>query len=901
MSLRTHNPETASILSARTPTIATTRNTQVFTLDTFSSKDFIVKDFIEALSESANPQRRSGQAQGTSQGQQASQAFDPKPLIRTFEHALSRLKTLNEELEARENELSGSVRRAEGQHNGNIKSRERDLEKAIENFNRLERTLDGNSDDTGGNAAMRIGERLEELDKQRQRAQDAKFVLACWVEVSERGDLSTLEDVRRMGGADGKVRSAHIARQLLRISQRLDPGTNRGSNVNGELSPNGTASVHFANGVNGTSHLNASHSPTPSGSFRGKKSGEKQPREIIEKFLEMLEKDLLKSFDDFYRRQNFDGMRECATALRDFSDGNSVISLFVNQHQFFIDRSQLVTEELTTDTDVWDRLADPDTEPPGVEPSLQGLLDEVKMVTQEESYILKRAFPYYEEVLARFVQRVFQQSIQQRLEMVINKADNISSLAFLRSLQASRSYIAGLVEDLKQHGLTEHPEPASSAISAVLDQQIEELFVPYFTGSSYIEREKRNLGELYEGLLFKFTMYHSRRRKTGGITNTYLARGKEMMSSVRENYIDRLNHMDLPSGQKAIMLRLAGLHDKDHTSSAVAGKQEVEVTDEDGQLSLPFTKRMLKWLAEGVGRGLELAGSANETPREVRELLNLLIANMGEIYLETALDAANDAAVAAESNTRTEPDLNFVADMKSAIHVLHLMLSTIQMLLLPLAASNLTIRRELEKHTQVFQERMETKIDNTLQKTLDVALAWTSKLLAAQKKTDFRPRDDGTNLPLDQLQTPTCQSILTFLGRLHSRARGALTGRVLESFSLELAIGVRTLLLQHFKSYTISLAGGLVVSKDVTRYIEMFRSWELPTSFEPSLEVLTEIASIFVIGPEALRDRLRNVGATASGAAGGALAGVEKGDLRPYVLRREDSGSVGVGAVLSGL
>jgi hypothetical protein len=48
-----------------------------FTLDNFSSKDFIVKEFIETLSNSAVPiNRRSGPAQ---------QAFDPKPLIRTFE------------------------------------------------------------------------------------------------------------------------------------------------------------------------------------------------------------------------------------------------------------------------------------------------------------------------------------------------------------------------------------------------------------------------------------------------------------------------------------------------------------------------------------------------------------------------------------------------------------------------------------------------------------------------------------------------------------------------------------------------------------------------------------------------------------------------------------------------
>lgn len=48
-----------------------------FTLENFSIKDFIVRDFVEDLAESAVPvNRRSGPAH---------QAFDPKPLIRTFE------------------------------------------------------------------------------------------------------------------------------------------------------------------------------------------------------------------------------------------------------------------------------------------------------------------------------------------------------------------------------------------------------------------------------------------------------------------------------------------------------------------------------------------------------------------------------------------------------------------------------------------------------------------------------------------------------------------------------------------------------------------------------------------------------------------------------------------------
>ena len=48
-----------------------------FTLDNFSNKDFIVRNFVDDLADDAVPvNRRSGPGY---------QAFDPKPLIRTFE------------------------------------------------------------------------------------------------------------------------------------------------------------------------------------------------------------------------------------------------------------------------------------------------------------------------------------------------------------------------------------------------------------------------------------------------------------------------------------------------------------------------------------------------------------------------------------------------------------------------------------------------------------------------------------------------------------------------------------------------------------------------------------------------------------------------------------------------
>jgi hypothetical protein len=452
-----------------------------FSLDTFSSRDFVVKDFVEALSDNAvPPNRRSGPSNQPG-------AFDPKPLIRSFEHALKRMSDLSGDLESKENELSAAVRRAEAQHNQNVQVLGKKLDQTIDSFHHLDSSLNGDDYEGNGNTVLKTGEKLEELDRQRTRAQDAKFIIQCWMEVSERGELLQLEDIRRSGDRDAKIRCARIARILTKISQRLDPES--WTNVNGAAKH--TSNADAMNGVNGD-----------------RKRPHRNTRELIEKFSETLEKDLLRSFQEYYRRANFEGMRDCANVLYDFSGGASVVGLFVNQHQFFIERSQLITEEVNGDANTWERLADPDADPPGVESSLQSLIDEVKVVVQEESVIIKRAFPFAEEVLGKFLQRVFQQSIQQRLEMVLDKASTVSSLAFLRSLQAARSYISTLIDDLKSHGLTEHPEPISPQIGVILDQQFDDLFVPYFAGASYIEREKRSLEELYSSLLFKFTIFH---------------------------------------------------------------------------------------------------------------------------------------------------------------------------------------------------------------------------------------------------------------------------------------------------------------------------------------------------------------------------------------------------------
>ncbi|KAK0730499.1 exocyst complex component Sec10-like protein [Lasiosphaeris hirsuta] len=836
-----------------------------FTIDDFSSKDFIVRDFIDSLAETAVPANRRSAGP-------TNNAFDPKPLIRTFENALSQLGTLSEELQQKESELLSQVRRAEIQHDQTLDVLGRKLDQSMAQFEALDLTLNNPSTtagniraDGGGNIAVQIGEKLEELDRKRRKAQDANFLIQCWMEVTDSGQLTSLEEIQRQGGAENKVRCAVIARQLMRISQRLDP-VSWGQQSNG-----------VTNGVTGT---NPRHNT----------------REVLEKFSELLEQDLLKQFNNSYRRQNFDDMMECAKVLHDFNGGASVTAAFVNQHQFFIDRDQLITDEVTTDGETWDQLADPDSDPPGVEPSLQSLIDEVRIVMQEESFIIKRAFPYYETVLIKFIQRVFQQSIQQRLEMVLDKATTISSLAFLRSLHASRTYIGALVEDLKTHGLTEHPEPCSVQISQALDQQLEELFVPYLVGNSYIDRERRSLEEMYNSLLFKFTLYHSRRKKVPtGFMAAIAQQGTQLLASAKDAYMERLESSELTPTQKAMMLRVAGLQDNTNN------KNEIEVSEQDGTLSVANAKRMIIWLAESVRRTLEM-GSTSETPKDVNILLNLLLFSMGQVYVETALDAALDQATSQE-NSKTEPDLTYLPNIRPAVTITNIMSRFITTVLIRLAESNTTVRRHMEAQAKVAIEATEKKTNAVMKSTMDVAVNWVGKTLAQQKKLDFRPRDNDLEGLVDSLQTPTCQAICTFLSaKVAVQAAQAIDGHNLEMFSSELALAVYRLLFEHLKKFPVNATGGLMVTKDIAKYVSTMKEWKLNKDVEQIVELLTEVGYLFIIGPEALRERSRNLASGGPVGLGAALGKkLQKADFKAFVQRREDASTVGIQSVLAGL
>ena len=91
----------------------------------------------------------------------------------------------------------------------------------------------------------------------------------------------------------------------------------------------------------------------------------------------------------------------------------------------------------------------------------------------------------------------------------MQRAEQNSSLSYLRLLQSSRNALSTLVDDLKAVNYKGIVGVESlSSISATLDQNLDDLFVPYLENSRYIEREVKSLQELYSSLLYKYNGFH---------------------------------------------------------------------------------------------------------------------------------------------------------------------------------------------------------------------------------------------------------------------------------------------------------------------------------------------------------------------------------------------------------
>ncbi|KAI9066419.1 exocyst complex protein [Trametes sanguinea] len=792
-------------------------------LEAFEGK-FDVKDFVGGISEKLIAQSKAD-----------SGPFDPKPFIRTFEAAVDKLIAVRKDVQAKTEQMEKSVRVAERDYSKKMAELNRGFEAVGQSFSGMETKMN-----EVGRTAIRIGEQMESVHLQRQRAQAAYDLIDFYGQFAK--DDTTRIDALKKEGKEGRRKVAVLLRRLATVAKEVDlPNSDK-------------------------------------------------TRENIDRYCEKFEKDMLHLFDRAYRRGDPKMMHHCAQTLLDFNGGASCVQVYVNQHDFFINR---VAESTAIDDLLWETLPDPDAPPPVSETGLQELFAEIRTTVGQEAQIVQAVFPNPAYVMQVFLQRVFAQSIQHHLEQLVARTISMPDLGFLRILQLVHQQTSILVEDLKAYELpsviprspidanefdrTVKGMPAAATsntataatISAMLETAMEELFVPYTEGQRYLEKESKSLGELYAMYLAKFTRYHER---TG-------TKGKSSMFGRMVDQLSAAAATTSTSGSSttsaqaaAALMRFGGLSSSVDRAPEKTGEDPVR--DEDGMLSVEVAEKMLKWHAEAIGRCVELSPSG-DVPKHTFALLRVLSTAIANSYIETALETVQARLDAADS--KSEPSMQPLSVLREVDLICHLWQRYVTMALLPLASSSVTVRREMVVFNNQTVSRIEGAANQVTQKLTDAIINWLSAQLAKQKRADFKPRND--DLSFARVNTEPCVACCDMLEKVRDAAKANLSGKNLEVFLTEVGVAFHGLLLDHLKKFPVSATGGLMLAKDLKSYQDTIDTFSIPSLHE-RFEFIRQLGNVFLVKPDILKSYITE----------GYLGRIDANLLRPYLAQRSDWG-----------
>jgi len=172
-------------------------------LESFEGK-FDVKDFVGAISEKL-----------ISQSKADSGPFDPTPFIRNFEAAVDKLIAVRKDVQVKAEQMEKVVRTTEREYSKKMAELNKGFEAVGQSFSGMETKMN-----EVGRTAIRIGEQLESMHQQRQRAQAAHDLIDFYNQFS-RDDTTRLEALKKEG-KDGRRKVAVLLRRLSIVAKEVD-------------------------------------------------------------------------------------------------------------------------------------------------------------------------------------------------------------------------------------------------------------------------------------------------------------------------------------------------------------------------------------------------------------------------------------------------------------------------------------------------------------------------------------------------------------------------------------------------------------------------------------------------------------------------------------------------------
>lgn len=208
-------------------------------------------------------------------------------------------------------------------------------------------TLEGKINDVGRTAA-RIGEQLESLHQTRSTAQATSLLLTYYF------SLVQFTSVTQEEGTPSPLDSLYSARNSRTGREKLALVLRRLMAVAKDVADNASAALDDADAAEAAADDAGKHQAHRKAlKTRAEKERADRVRDEVEKYCEKFEKEVLRLFDKSYRKGDPRTMHHCAKVLQEFNGGKSCVQIYVNQHDFFIqkDNGSSVREDVDADID----------------------------------------------------------------------------------------------------------------------------------------------------------------------------------------------------------------------------------------------------------------------------------------------------------------------------------------------------------------------------------------------------------------------------------------------------------------------------------------------------------------------------------------------------------------------
>ncbi|CAO3671954.1 unnamed protein product [Rhizopus stolonifer] len=593
-------------------------------------------------------------------------------------------------------------------------------------------------------------------------------------------------------------------------------------------------------------------------------------RIAIEKFCESFENEILEDFNKAYADGEPRQMAHCAKILSEFNGGTSCVQIYVNQHEFFMSNMAMDDTEQMRESEDNANLSNPDLPPPEVDTSLVKLYDDIRITVRREAGIISSVFPQPATVMQVLLQRVFAQSIQNHIEMLLLRSERYSDLAYLRTLASTHAETKRLIENLKFYCDKEVPLrdaadinglPTSASPDETLDRCMDDLFVTYTEGGRYLKKEQESLRKLFGNIISEFLNAMQQRKITSVRNQSVLTRTLNQISSNSSGIMSPSTPSPLIND--SVQYNLSG-RDKESSNVVVVDENGFCLLDPDAVLSI------LNIHAEAIMRCVELE-DAQESLDSLKKMFSILIDFVGQKYLDIAIDEMLESL----NNKRDQPEMSSFSVIKSSIDTMQLMQKHFESAILPLVTCVPSTHRDLLVSKNTFLANLEQKINTLLQKIVEGVMHWLGEILSRQKKNDFRPKDE--EMAMMSIGTTPCMQSIEFVTKVFRSASGALQGKNFEAFLKHIGNGFHSMLLEHFKKFYVTPTGGLLVTKDVAKYQELIKMFKIP-ALDERFEMLRQLGNIFVVKPEILKSILSE----------GYLARLDPSILYPYLEKRTD-------------